>query len=78
MATYWQQLLAGGAFIVWLIRLEGRVNSNEARIGSVENHDKTIAEIHTSVTKVQNDVAWLKNLGGQLLKVYKNQGSSND
>lgn len=56
---YWPQLLVYTGFIIWLIRLEGRVSSNQAL---TDRFDKTTCNLTDAIGELRETVAELKGI----------------
>lgn len=63
---YWPMiayLITGSvAFIIWFIRLEGKVKNLEEKTNIVVKYGEKLEEIGNAITAIQVDFSWLKRL----------------
>lgn len=52
----------GIAFIIWFIRLEGKVKNLEEKTNIVVKYGEKLEAIGTAITAIQVDFSWLKKL----------------
>ena len=82
---FWPMILAGIAFAVWLVRLEGLVKANAQAIHMMQEYHEEMQQIHRSVgevksqiTEVKTDIRWLKDFGSKLLMEYNGKQQHNN
>ena len=62
LVEFWPIIFTALGTIVWLVRMEGKVNHLESEMKSFKEDIDNVIELKPLIIQIQNDIKWIKKL----------------